>query len=136
MRLVVSLAKYPALLLLFALLLSCNRNSDEIEVIPPLTNPLSREFIGYGVVNESFIHVVKEPAQDDISLGYLRKGSIVKIIERRTFTRRGIIEIWTLVDAAYTGTPEGKIQGWLMENTLNVYDTESRALTASETMTP
>jgi hypothetical protein len=122
--------------LLLLLLLSCNRNTEEIPVIPPLTSPLSREFIGYGVVNESFIHVVNEPKPDELSLGYLRKGSLVKIIERRALPNRGNVEIWVLVEAPYSTVPEGKIQGWLMEETLNVYDTESRALTASETMTP
>jgi hypothetical protein len=118
------------------LVLSCNRNTEETPVIPPLTSPLSREFIGYGVVNESFIHVVNEPRHDELSLGYLRKGSLVKIVERRALTNRGNVEIWVLVEAPYSTVPEGKIQGWLMEETLNVYDTESRALTASETMTP
>jgi hypothetical protein len=120
--------------LLFMLFFSCNRNTEEIPLIPPATNPLAREFIGYGVVNESFIHVVKEPRQNEVSLGYLRKGSLVKIIERRALTNQGNVEIWVLVDAEYSGTPDGKIQGWLMENTLNVFDTESRALTASEAM--
>jgi hypothetical protein len=135
MRLVFSPRYGKGLFFLFMLLLSCNRNTEEIPLIPPATNPLTREFIGYGVVNESFIHVVREPRQNEASLGYLRKGSLVKIIERRALTNRGNVEIWVLVDAEYTGTPEGKIQGWLMENTLNVFDTESRALTASEAMT-
>jgi hypothetical protein len=134
MRLVVYPRYGQGLVFLLMLFLSCNRNAEEIPLIPPATNPLTREFIGYGVVNESFIHVVREPKQNEVSLGYLRKGSLVKIIERRALTNQGNVEIWVLVDAEYSGTPEGKIQGWLMENTINVFDTESRALTASEAM--
>ena len=123
-------------ILIYSLFLfSCMRNSEEVVVTPPPTNPLVRDFIGYGVVNVSFIHLISEPRQDGTSLGYLRKGSLVKIIERRTVPVRGKSEIWVLVDAESLGNPEEKIQGWLMESSINVYDNESRALTAAEVMT-
>ena len=137
MRVRVFLWYNQGLLLLFPLfLLGCDRFSEETPVIPPPTNPLIREFIGYGVVNVSFIHVAAEPRQDSTSLGYLRKGSLVKIKERRILRDRGNSEIWVLVDAQYSGTPEGIIQGWLGESSLNIFQNEVQAITAMEAMTP
>ena len=124
------------LLLLPLFLLFCCRNKEESPVIPPPTNPLTREFIGYGVVSSPFAHVMNEHRQDGTALAYLRRGSLVKIIERRNIRNRGISEIWVLVDAQYFAVPEGIIQGWLRENTLSVFDNELKAQTAAETMAP
>ena len=137
MRLKVFAKYHQGFVWLFPLfLLFCSRGAEETPVIPRPTNPLIREFIGYGVVNVSFIHVVNEPRQDGTSLGYLRRGSLVKITERRILRNRGNSEIWVLVDAQYPGAPEGKISGWLEENSIVVFDTEVQALTAAEAMTP
>ena len=126
-----------AIALIIALLfVSCDRSSDEAPVIPPPTNPMIREFIGYGVVNASFIHVANEPLNEVNSLGYLRKRSLVKLIERRSLSNRGNVEIWVKIDAEYSGAPEGRIQGWLRESNLDVYENEAQAVTASYVMTP
>ena len=126
-----------ALILLFPLFLfCCNRNSDEIPLVPPPTNPLEREFIGYGVVDVSFVHILSGPMQDNDSLGYLRKRSLVRITERRSVNGRGNAESWVKVDAPYPASSDGKIQGWLRESSLNVYDNEVQALTAAQAMTP
>jgi hypothetical protein len=117
-------------------LVSCSKGAEELPLIPPTTDPLSRDFIGYGVVNASFIHVSSEPGQDSTSLGYLRKGSLVRIIERRAVTNRQNVELWLLVDTESQGSPEGKISGWLKEQDADIYDNEGRARTASETMMP
>ena len=102
-------------------------------MIPPPTNPLIREFIGYGVVNPPFVHIVDEPRQDARPLAYLRRGSVVKIVERQTIRNRGIPETWVLIDVTL---PEGMIQGWLGENYINVFRNEGQANTAAGTMTP
>ena len=121
-------------LLLFSLsLLSCGRNSNQSLVIPPPTNPLIREFVGYGVVTASFAQVLDEPRQDGVSLAFLRRASLVRISERRILRNRGVSEIWVLVDAH---SPEGMIKGWLGENTINVFDNEDQALTAARAMSP
>ncbi|GHU68046.1 hypothetical protein FACS189447_10510 [Spirochaetia bacterium] len=128
---------FSAVLLLgISQLVSCTRNQEEAPLEPPPTDPLARDFIGYGVVNASFTHVENEAGQKGVSLGYLRKGSLVKIIERRSLTDQENVELWILIEADYQGAPNGKIQGWLRESTVEVYDNERRALTASETMTP
>jgi hypothetical protein len=137
MRLRVIFNNYQGFVLLLPFFfLFCSRSSEETPVIPPPTNPLVREFIGYGVVNDSFIHVVNEPRQDGASLGYLRKGSLVKIMERRILNNRGNPEIWVLVDAQYSGVPEGQIQGWLGERSLSIFNNEVQAVTAAEAMSP
>jgi len=125
----------PVIIALF-LLISCSRSSDEIPVIPPPTNPMAREYIGYGVVNVSFIHVLSEPLAENTSLGFLRKKSIVKIIERRSLSDRGNAESWVKIDAPYSGTYDNNIQGWLRESSINVYNNEVQALTAAEVMNP
>jgi hypothetical protein len=123
-------------LLAMTLSISCTKGQEEIFLEPPPTNPLARDFIGYGVVNASFTHVEDEAGQNGVSLGYLRKGSMVRIIERRSLTNQEYAELWILIEADYQGAPGGRIQGWLRESAVEVYDNESRALTASETMTP
>lgn len=109
----------------FALLLcSCGTKKDEINVIPPVTPPLSGEYIGFGVIKESFTHINTDPSQDSPSLGYLRRGSRVRIIRRQTIkTNDGYIS-WVLTD--------GQQQGWLKEDVMDIYKNENQAITASE----
>ncbi|MCL2832341.1 MAG: hypothetical protein FWD78_04150 [Treponema sp.] len=128
-------------LLVFVLLLtvcffSCTGNTGEIQIIPPPTNPLDRDFIGYGVVDESFVHVLAEPLQENNSLGYLRKRSLVKIMERQSVKNGANAENWVKVEAPYTGAPDDSIQGWLKESSLIIYDSEAQAQTAARIMNP
>ncbi|MHB9292538.1 hypothetical protein Holit_01639 [Hollandina sp. SP2] len=105
---------------------SCTRTAHEVTIIPPPTYPLSRSDIGYGVVNVSYTHVVNDPGKGGVSLGYLRRGSIVRILERRLVT--GTFESWVLV--------EGNYRGWLKEAVVDIYDLEAQARTAAEMMAP
>jgi hypothetical protein len=122
------------LVLLFGtLFFSCNRPSDEIPLTPPPTHPLVRDFIGYGVVNTFFTHIMDKPGPEGISQGYLRKGSLVKISERRSVSNHGNVEFWVYIDSS---SVEPVSNGWLRESALDIYDNEAKGLTASETMTP
>ena len=137
MRLEVSLIRSQALLVFLSILfMTCTRNTEEIYLIPPPTNPLSRNYIGFGVVNISFLHVVSEPRLNSESLGFLRRGALVRVIERRVLLNRGIAETWVMVEIEYPGALGGRIQGWLMEDTINVFNNESQAITASEAISP
>lgn len=107
-------------------LLSCNGKKDESPVIPPETPPLSREMIGFGVVNVSYTHVTAEPLDGSASPGYLRRGAVVKILERKMVKDRAAVESWVLAEGIY--------QGWLREAVVDIYDSEAQAFTASESM--
>ncbi|GHT81533.1 hypothetical protein FACS1894130_13260 [Spirochaetia bacterium] len=79
------------------------------------------------MISVSYTHVVVEPNQSGLSLGYLRKGSIVEVQERRSVNNGGKGENWVYVDGSY--------QGWLREDVIQVYDNEARAHTAVESLT-
>lgn len=114
----------PVLLLLF--LTGCSRSNEGLPVTPPATYPLTREYIGFGVVNVSFTHLLSEPG--GVSKGYLRRGTVVRIIERRI--DRQSQESWVLTEENdRSGAAQ---QGWLQETALDIYDNESKANTASK----
>jgi hypothetical protein len=107
---------------------SCTGKQGEIPVLPPPTPVLSRSVIGYGVISASYTHVTAEPDQAGASQGYLRKSSIVQVLERRSLSRGGRTEFWVLV--------EGASRGWVREDVIQVYDNKARAETAAESMAP
>jgi hypothetical protein len=115
-----------AAVILFVLFGGCARSSDDTAVVPPPTPPLSRPIIGYGVISSSYTHMVAEPESGGVSRGYLRKGSIVPVLERRSVNIQGTVESWVLVGGDY--------QGWLREDVVQVYDNESQARTAVESL--
>lgn len=119
---------FSQLMILFftAILFSCFAKKDESPVIPPVTSPLSRDYIGFGVITASFTHIMADPDQNSPSLGYLRRGSLVRILRRQTVKSGGVFTSWVLT--------EGTQQGWLKEEVLSIYETESQAKTASESI--
>jgi hypothetical protein len=60
-------------------------------------------------------------------MGYLRRGSLVRIIRRQSVKTPGGFVSWVLIDEQQ--------YGWLKEEFLNIYISESQAKTASEAMT-
>jgi len=116
------------MLLIYGLALcACGGKNEESLVIPPVTSPLSSEYIGFAVINVSFTHVRAQPEEGSVSLGYLRRGSLVRVIERRIITGAEGPRSWVLT--------EGPPQGWLREDVMDVYNSESQARTASESVT-
>jgi hypothetical protein len=107
----------------------CRRSSAEPSVVPPETRPLFREYIGYGVVSVSFTHLLSEP--QGVSHGYLRRGTVVRIIERRQLVIQGNAESWVLAEGNYQANVS---RGWLLETTVDVYASEAQAITASKAM--
>jgi hypothetical protein len=106
------------------LLFSCDVKKEEINVIPPITSPLSGDYIGFGVITDSFTHVTADPSQDSPSIGYLRRGSRVRIVRRQIIkTQNGFVS-WVLTD--------GNQEGWLKEDVMDIYNNENQAITASE----
>jgi hypothetical protein len=102
--------------------------NGESAILPPSTPPLSRSVIGYGVISVSYTHVTSEPSPSGFSLGYLRKSSIVEVLERRSVNNGGVTESWVLVG----DSP----RGWLREDVIQVYDNEAKARTAAESLRP
>jgi hypothetical protein len=105
---------------------SCGEHKEEMPVIPPPTSPLSRTVIGFGVINVSYTHITADPAEGGFASGYLRRGSLVQVMERRTVKKNDLIESWVLV--------QGNYRGWLRESAVDIYDNEGRARTAAESM--
>jgi len=104
---------------------ACSLKKEEKPVSPPLTFPLSQSYIGYGVVNVSYTRVNASIEESGSSVGYLRQGDVVRIIERRLVKNEGKTEAWVLV--------EGTAKGWLKEPLLDIYGNENQAVTASKT---
>jgi len=121
-------------MVLLIIMSACDRKRDETPVVPPLTSPLSQTFIGFGVVNVSYTRVAAQPEEDNLaedseetaSPGYLRRGSVVRILQRRLVKSQEKPESWVLVNGSCTG--------WLKESLVDIYDTEPQARTASESM--
>jgi hypothetical protein len=83
-------------------------------------------------VNVSYTLVAENPGEGNPSLGYLRRGSLVKIIERRVLKKRETTERWVLAEEII---PPGQYRGWLKESVVNIYENEFQAKTAAESMT-
>ena len=103
---------------------SCSKMNQDITIIPPAAPPLSRETIGYGIMVNSYTHILDEPKQGAVSLGYVRKGTVVPVLERRMVDSAGGKESWVLVKGMY--------EGWLKEENIDIYENEAQANTASE----
>ena len=112
-------------------LIDCNGKKEDGPVIPPVTSPLSREYIGFGVITSSFTHLTADTADGSPSIGYLRRGSLVRIIKRQTIKTGNNYVSWVLTDGSADDINSG---GWLKEEVMDIYDNESQARTASETM--
>jgi hypothetical protein len=130
---VVSIQLYFFLPLVIALAISCTRSSEEQPVMPPATHPLARDYVGYGVVNVSFTNLLSENSPDAVSQGYIRRGTVVRIIERAQVKNKGKIESWILGESNYQ-VSDNSSRGWLQESALLVFDSESKANTASKSM--
>jgi len=105
---------------------SCSAQKEEAPIIPPVTSPFSRDYIGYGVITASYTHVTEEPEEGSVSMGYLRRGSLVRLKQRRTVKTGNSSVSWVLI--------EEPASGWLKEEVMDVYDNESRAKTAAESI--
>ena len=134
MRLIFSGACSQVIFILFIFLalffMGCRRSAEEAMVAPPATPPLTRDYIGYAVVNVSFTHLLSEPG--GVSRAYLRRGTVVRILERRI--DRINSESWILAEGNYQQSGDIS-RGWLHETTVDVYDNEAKAITASKSMT-
>jgi hypothetical protein len=114
------------LILVFCLvfLFACGLKKETPPVIPPVTKPLSNEYIGFGVIVSSFTHISSDPSDESPSIGYLRRSSLVKIIRRQTVKTSNGFQSWVLID--------GDEYGWLKEEVMDIYSSEGQAIKASQ----
>jgi hypothetical protein len=133
---VVNIQLFVFLPLVIVFAFSCTRSSEEQPVIPPATHPLAREYIGYGVVNVSFANLLSDTGPKAVSQGYIRRGTVVRVVERAHINDKGNIESWVLGESNYqaSSTTGAVSRGWLKETSLLIFDSESQANTASKTM--
>jgi hypothetical protein len=80
------------------------------------------------VISSSYTQALNEPSPDSVSLGYLRRGAVVEILERRIVNFRGTPEPWIRVANVY--------RGWIKEEGVQIYVNETQAMTASELLNP
>jgi hypothetical protein len=76
------------------------------------------------VISSSYTQVLNEPSPESVSLGYLRRGAVAEILERRIITMRKTSEPWIRVNHVY--------RGWIREEGVQIYLNEAQAMTASE----
>ena len=125
------------LVLIYALFISsCSAKGEEAPLLPPVTSPLTGGYIGYGVITASFTHITLDPSDSSQSIGYLRRGSLVKVMRRQIINVQGNFISWVFIDAGQSASPgEAELlQGWLKEEVMEIYGNESQARTASETL--
>jgi hypothetical protein len=124
------------MMIALAALYGCTAKKDDNLAAPPPTSPLSRDYIGFGVITSSFTHVTAEPAEDSASLGYLRRGSLVRITRRQLIKTDGAFTSWVLTEPPGAGgnQSDSLVRGWLKEEVMEIYDSEDRAKTAAETI--
>ncbi|MDR0785760.1 MAG: SH3 domain-containing protein [Treponema sp.] len=119
-------AAIPASVIAFIILFSCVRTKDNFSIILPPTYPLSRPVIGYGVIVPSYINLSSAPDPESFSQGYMRRGTIVNVIERKAVQKQSAIESWVFIEGGY--------KGWLNEAYVYIYDYKAQAVTASDVM--
>lgn len=89
---------------------------------PPATFPLSRSVVGYVIITDSYTQLLDKVGSDAVSLGVLRQGTILPVLERRMYTINDKMEVWLQVSS--------KEIGWIKETVGRVFDTEAQAETA------
>jgi hypothetical protein len=89
---------------------------------------------------------VDKPDNRGLSLGYLRRGSVVRVLERRIGGQGAAgqgtagqasqstegAELWALVEGRDGMSLDS--QGWLPESALDIYPTAAQAQTAAESL--
>ena len=121
--------------LIFLSVAACTPRTDAETVVPPETPLFEPSVIGYGVVNQSFSNILEKPDTAANVLGFIRKGGVVKITERRAAVKSGEpAEIWVYVTAEIEAADDRPVSGWLRESGLDRYENLPRARNAARLM--
>lgn len=114
--------KFLVLTLVTVLNISCFLADPIKSLMPPVTFPLSRSVIGYVIITDSYTQLLDKVGSDAVSLGVLRQGTILPVLERRILPVNDKMEVWLQVSS--------KEIGWIKETVGRVFDTEAQAETA------
>jgi hypothetical protein len=131
---------FVAALILGVLAVSCRAKPVDEALLPPETPLFLKEGVGYGVVNVSFANVFGGPQDDAASMGLIRRGSIVVVVERRTIPvtgdPNGAARLWAFVEqtARDDFAEMRQVAGWLPGESMDFYTSLSQAETASAMM--
>jgi len=115
---------FPAIIILYVLLhsVSCFLSKPEDTIYPPATHPLSRSVLGFVVITDSYTQLLDRLGSEGVSLGVLRRGTILPVLERRLMQGESKTESWIFVAA--------EEKGWIREASGQVFQTETQAKTA------
>jgi hypothetical protein len=122
------------------LVVSCRAKQVDDALSPPETPLFLKEGVGYGVINASFVNVLREPHASAASAGLIRRGSVVVVVERRTvltgIESNGPARLWAFVEtrAEDEGEETRPVAGWLPGDSLDFYASLPQAETASVLM--
>jgi len=111
---------------LFALFTACGISPQEEVSGPPSTPLLARRLVGYAVILPSYARILDQPDDTGVALGYFRRSTVVRVLERRSLPAEGIPMLWVLV--------EDGLQGWLKADAVDLYENEGKARTAAESL--
>jgi hypothetical protein len=112
--------------LLLAGLTGCRRESAPLSPDLPATPILTAES-QWGVVNRSYVKVLKTTDITSPVNGLLRQGDVVEILSK-TGTGDGL-SYWLELSV-----PETTVTGWVPDSSLDVYDSHAQARTARSVM--
>lgn len=110
-------------IMIFAVLASCSRREESIDIEPPLTPVLTSESI-WAMANKPYLRVMKEPQLNTLIVGILRRGDKVEILSK--VGKDGGEVFWTEIRL-----PDTSATGWVKSENINAYDTKTQADTAS-----
>jgi len=114
---------FPAgMFLLILSFTSCLPESEPVSPELPPTPVLTSDS-RWGVVNESYLKVLSEPASGADVNGLLRKGDIVEVISKKAADAGK--SYWLEIQSA--GPDTG---GWVPDSSMDIYDSPAQARTA------
>lgn len=101
---------------------SCYIYNPHKQLYPPPTFPLSRTVLGYIVITDSYTQLLDHIGTKGVSLGILRKGTILPVLERKIIKGETGVERWIYVDA--------EEKAWIRASSGLIFQTEAQAKTA------
>ncbi|MFQ3547303.1 MAG: hypothetical protein SNJ56_03115, partial [Termitinemataceae bacterium] len=109
------------IVLISTLFTGCSLFERTVPVTPPATFQLSRQNLGYAVVQNTYTQLLDSCEASGVSLGILRQGTMLEILERRFVQTGGSIQNWIRVD-------NNGEKGWVREEVVLVFPRKEQAL--------